>query len=88
MDFGIGGKVALVTAGSRGIGFGIAQALAAEGARVAVVAREESGVQQAARAVGGFGYAADLLTVDGCSSAVAAVQDALGPVEILVNNLG
>jgi 3-oxoacyl-[acyl-carrier protein] reductase len=88
MDLGLTGKVALVTASTRGIGFGIAQALAAEGARVAIVARTEAYVKKAAESIGGFGVAADLLTDEGCQKAVAETERALGPVEILVNNLG
>jgi 3-oxoacyl-[acyl-carrier protein] reductase len=88
MNLGIAGKVALVSAGSRGIGFGIAKALAAEGARVAIAARTEATVQVAARDVGGLGICADLLTDEGCRSAIAAAERELGPVEILVNNLG
>jgi 3-oxoacyl-[acyl-carrier protein] reductase len=88
MDLGLTGKVALVTASTRGIGFGIAQALAAEGARVAIVARTKADVDKAAQEVGGFGVAADLLTDEGCRMAVAQTERALGPVEILVNNLG
>jgi 3-oxoacyl-[acyl-carrier protein] reductase len=88
MDLGLTGKVALVTAASRGIGFGIAQALAAEGARVAVVARTEADVKKAAESIAGFGVAADLLTDEGCRTAVAEAERALGPIEILVNNLG
>jgi 3-oxoacyl-[acyl-carrier protein] reductase len=88
MDLGIGGKVALVTAGSRGIGFGIAQALAAEGARVAIAARTADGVERAASSIGGFGVVADLLEPEGSERAVAEMQRALGPIDILVNNLG
>jgi 3-oxoacyl-[acyl-carrier protein] reductase len=88
MDLGLTGKVALVTASTRGIGFGIAQALAAEGARVAIVARTEAYVKKAAESIGGFGVAADLLTEEGCQKAVAETERTLGPVEILVNNLG
>lgn len=88
MDLGIGGKVALVTGATRGIGLGIAQALAAEGARVAVTARTEADVQKTARSLQGFGAAADLLTADGCRRAVDATVDALGQIDILVNNLG
>ena len=88
MDLGIKGRVALVTAATRGIGLGIAQALAAEGARVSIAARTESEVDRIAHSLSGFGVAADLLTQEGCLRAVAETEKALGPVEILVNNLG
>ncbi len=88
MDLGIEGRVALVTAATRGIGLGIAQALAAEGARVSVAARTDADVQETAQAIKGFGVAADLLTKEGCEHAVAATQTHLGPIDIIVNNLG
>ena len=88
MDLGIAGKVALVTAGTRGIGLGIAQALASEGARVAIAARTEADVKRTAESLGGLGVAADLMTEEGARRAVAETVDALGPVDILVNNLG
>ncbi|MDQ2944252.1 MAG: SDR family oxidoreductase [Candidatus Dormibacteraeota bacterium] len=88
MDLGIGGKVALVTASTRGIGLGIAQALAAEGARVAVAARTESDVHRTAKALGGVGIAADLMTEEGCTRTVKETESALGPIDILINNLG
>src|SRR5260370_36296133 len=88
MDLGIGGKVALVTAGTKGIGLGIAHALAAEGARVAVAARTEVDVKRTAQSLGGLGVVADLLTEAGCRRAVSETEQVLGPVDILVNNLG
>jgi 3-oxoacyl-[acyl-carrier protein] reductase len=88
MDLGIEGKVALVTAATRGIGLAIAQALAAEGARVSVVARTQRDVQRVAESIGGLGVAADLLTDDGCKRAVEETEHGLGPIEILVNNMG
>ena len=88
MDLGIAGKVALVTAGTRGIGLGIAQALAGEGVRVAVAARTEGEVKRTAIALGGLGVVADLMTEEGGRRAVKETEDALGPIEILVNNLG
>ena len=88
MDFGIEGKVALVTGATRGIGLGIAQALAREGARVAVVARTESDVKRVAESIRGFGVAADVTTEEGCKRSVDQTQQNLGPIEILVNNFG
>jgi len=88
MDLGIEGRVALVTAATRGIGLGIAQVLAAEGARVAVAARTEADVQSVAKMLNGLGVAADLLTEEGCRHAVNSTVDNLGPIDILVNNLG
>jgi 3-oxoacyl-[acyl-carrier protein] reductase len=88
VDLGIAGKVALVTAGTRGIGLGIATALAAEGVRVAVAARTEVDVKRTAAALGGLGIVADLLTEAGCRRAVGETQQSLGSLDILVNNLG
>jgi 3-oxoacyl-[acyl-carrier protein] reductase len=88
VDFGIAGKVALVTAATKGIGLGIAQALAREGARVSVVARTEADVKRVAESLGGFGVAADVLTDEGCERAVKETQSALGDIDILVNNFG
>src|SRR2546426_5384635 len=88
MDLGIGGKVALVTGATKGIGLGIAQALAHEGARVSVVARTESDVQRVAAEIKGFGVAADVTTEPGCKRSVEQTQANLGPIEILVNNFG
>jgi 3-oxoacyl-[acyl-carrier protein] reductase len=88
VDLGIAGKVALVTASTRGIGLGIAQALASEGVRVAVAARTEADVKRTAESLGGLGISADLMTEEGARRAVAETVDRLGPIDILVNNLG
>jgi 3-oxoacyl-[acyl-carrier protein] reductase len=88
VDFGIAGKVALVTAATRGIGLGIAQALAAEGARVAVVARTQADVLRVAESINGLGISADLWTEEGCERAVTETEAAFGPIDILVNNFG
>jgi 3-oxoacyl-[acyl-carrier protein] reductase len=78
MDFGIAGKVALVVGGSKGIGFESARMLAAEGCRVAVVARTQHHIDRAVadiRQAGGeaIGVAADMTRQDEVEGAVAAV---------------
>jgi 3-oxoacyl-[acyl-carrier protein] reductase len=88
VDLGLEGRVALVTAATKGIGLAIAQALATEGARVAIAARTAADVDNVARQLNGFGVPADLLTPEGGMKAVEATESALGPIEILVNNLG
>ncbi|HET7419989.1 MAG TPA: SDR family oxidoreductase [Candidatus Dormibacteraeota bacterium] len=88
MDFGIDGKVALVTAATRGIGLAIARALAREGARVAVVARTEADVRRVAAEINGLGVSADVTTDNGCRKAVEETVKSLGPIAILVNNYG
>ena len=88
MDFGIAGKVALVTGSTRGIGLGIAQALAREGARVSVVARTTADVESVARSIGGLGVTADVLKDEDCARTVRETEHGLGPIDILVNNFG
>ena len=88
MDLGLKGRVALVTGGSRGIGFGIARGLAAEGARVAIAARDEAGVREAAESIGGFGRAFDSGDLDAVAGLVDAVEAELGPIDIYIANTG
>src|SRR5687768_5973677 len=91
MDLGIQGKLALVTGSTQGIGYAIAHALASEGARVIVSGRRAELVDRAvstlARIGEAHGVAADLAGADGARE-VLARANAIGPVDILVNNVG
>ena len=88
MDLGIKDRVALVTGASQGIGFGIARALAAEGARVALASRSRERIDTAAAELGGVGFVYDSSDLDAAAGLVADVEATLGPIEILVTNTG
>lgn len=84
LDLQLEGRRVLVTAGTKGIGSAVAQALVEAGAIVAATARRVPD-----EAADGVHYiAADLTTAEGCAAAVSAVQGRFGSVDILVNVLG
>src|ERR1700704_834950 len=89
MDLGIDGRLALVTGASKRLGLGIAKALAAEGARVAMSSRSRERIDAAATEVpGARGFVHDNADVDGADRMIDAVQDELGAIEILVVTSG
>lgn len=88
MDLGIGGKVALVTGASQGIGRAIAEELVREGARVAISSRSREKIDATAAEIGATGFVLDSADLDAIDPVVADVEQGLGPVEILVCNTG
>lgn len=90
---GIEGKVALVSGAAQGIGEVVAQALAEQGARVAVLDRDEEGLTKTVARLQGArlfaaGYAADVRDSAAVEAAVHRVEEEQGPVDILVNVAG
>ena len=91
--FRLDGKVALVTGGSRGLGFQIAQGLGEAGAAVAITARKEEGLREAERQLREQGIRCLAVRCDvtdhrQVAAAVEHVVDRLGGLDILVNNAG
>ena len=93
MDLDLGGRVAIVTGASQGIGRAITLSLAAEGADVLLVARRAEGLEAVAGEVADLGRRAEVLSADVTDHAAAdavatAALDAFGRIDILVNNAG
>lgn len=90
--FGLSGKVAIVTGGSRGIGYMIAAGLVANGVKVYITARKAEACDAAAAELSANGECisvpADLSTPEGLASFVATVTAAEPQIDILVNNAG
>ncbi len=84
----VSGKTLLVTGGGSGIGQGIARAFARAGTRVAVADIDLPRAQETAREVGGVAVALDVGDAAAWPAAIAQVEAALGPVDILCNNAG
>lgn len=91
MELGLNGKVALVMGASRGIGLGIATALAREGARLAIASRSPEGLERAAGEIDGevATFEADTGDLDRLAKLPGeAAAELGGPIEILVTNTG
>jgi 3-oxoacyl-[acyl-carrier protein] reductase len=90
VELGISGRTALVMGASRGIGRGIAQALAREGVRVALASRSLERLQAVAEELEGESLCleADAGDLEGVARLPAAVEEKLAPIDILVLNTG
>ena len=96
MNIRMDGRVALITGGSLGLGKAMAEAFAAAGASVAIVARRPEVLAEAKAAIeavadGGAkvcAVAADIRTDTECQRVIDEAQAALGPIDVLVNNAG
>ena len=93
MDFGLKGKVAIVTGASRGIGRSIAMGLANEGCNLTICSRGEEALQEAAQAMRDKGVevvavAADVIQEDGVKQIVDQAMASFQHIDVLVNNVG
>ncbi|HAU14793.1 MAG TPA: 3-oxoacyl-ACP reductase [Gammaproteobacteria bacterium] len=90
--FSVNGKIALVTGGTSGIGYMIAQGLVKHGVKVYVASRKAEACANTAEALSAFGTCigipADLSTEQGCVDLVNEIQQREGRLNILVNNAG
>lgn len=94
MELGLTGKIALVTGGSMGIGYATAFSLANEKAKVAICARDEKRLKEAAAKIADetgsevFPVQADVGSTEDVENLVKTVIDKFGRIDILVNNAG
>jgi NAD(P)-dependent dehydrogenase (short-subunit alcohol dehydrogenase family) len=87
----LSGKVALVTGASRGIGYGVAEALVARGDRVCITGRNEDALKEAVEKLGAdrvIGVAGKAHDLDHQTEAVERTMEAFGRLDFLVNNAG
>ena len=88
MDLGLTGRTAIVCGASSGIGLGIAESLAGEGANVVMFARRADLLEREADRLGGLAVVGDVTNAEDAARVVQAAVDAYGGIDILVNNSG
>lgn len=84
----LSGRVALVTGGGRGLGAEVARALAAEGAKVCVLGRNQEAVSRVAREIEGLPLCADVTKPEDMAAALRTAEEHLGAIGICVQNAG
>ncbi|MGW7378058.1 SDR family oxidoreductase [Streptomyces sp. NPDC054794] len=85
-QYGIEGRAAVVTGGTRGIGRAVAGALAAAGARVCVTGRDADDVRRAAAELGGIGLAGSVAEADHARRVTDLVLHEFGRIDVVINN--
>jgi 3-oxoacyl-[acyl-carrier protein] reductase len=88
MDLGLGGRTAIVCGASQGIGLAVAEALAEEGANVAMFARRREVLEREAERIGALAIRGDVTNPQDCERLVRRTVEAFGGIDILVNNSG
>jgi 3-oxoacyl-[acyl-carrier protein] reductase len=88
VELGLSGRTAIVCGASSGIGLGIAESLAGEGANVVMFARREELLAREAERIGGLAVAGDVTKAEDLERLVQTTVDTYGGVDILVNNSG
>jgi gluconate 5-dehydrogenase len=88
--FSLAGQIALITGGTRGIGYGIASEMMRAGAKVIITGRSQEGVDDAVKQLGenAIGYVADVTEKSSHAPFIAKVESEVGPIDTLVNNAG
>ncbi len=88
MELGLSGRTAVVCGASSGIGLGIAESLAGEGANVVMFARRRELLEQQAERLGGLAVPGDVTKAEDLDRVVSTAVDTYGGIDILVNNSG
>lgn len=94
MDLGLRGKVAMVAGASRGLGFGVARALAREGARLSISSSNQRAIEAAAEAIRGESGAdvlatpCDVRSADAVARWAVSTQERFGGIDLLFTNSG
>jgi 3-oxoacyl-[acyl-carrier protein] reductase len=88
MNLGLEGRTAIVCGASAGIGLGVAEALAEEGANIVMFARGAEALEREAARLGGVAVPGDVTSREDLERLVATAVDRFGGIDILVNNSG